>query len=76
LVPFLVDEIPTVANGGVAEDLTSITWKLKEGLKWSDGTPVTSADVKFTADYCTRPKAAARRAPSSTASKASIRRTT
>jgi oligopeptide transport system ATP-binding protein len=29
-------------------DLTSITWKLKEGLKWSDGTPVTSADVKFT----------------------------
>ena len=55
LVPFLVDEIPTVENGGVAADLTSITWKLKEGLKWSDGTPVTSADVKFTADYCMAP---------------------
>ena len=55
LVPYLVDEIPTVENGGVAADLTSITWKLKEGLKWSDGSPVTSADVKFTADYCMAP---------------------
>ncbi|WP_422372891.1 peptide ABC transporter substrate-binding protein [Hoeflea sp.] len=55
LVPWLVDEIPTVENGGVSEDLTSITWKLKEGLLWSDGTPVTSADVKFTAEYCMAP---------------------
>ena len=56
LVPFLADSIPTVANGGVSEDLTSITWKLKDGLLWSDGTPVTSADVKFTADYCLNPE--------------------
>ncbi|MBR9863641.1 MAG: peptide ABC transporter substrate-binding protein [Rhodobacteraceae bacterium] len=56
LVPYLAQEIPTVANGGVSEDLTSITWKLKEGLKWSDGSPVTSADVKFTADYCMHPE--------------------
>jgi peptide/nickel transport system substrate-binding protein len=55
-VAWLVDKIPTVANGGVAEDLTSITWKLSEGLLWSDGTPVTSADVKFTADYCMDPE--------------------
>ena len=55
LVHYLVDEIPTVENGGVAADLTSITWKLKEGLKWSDGTPVTSADAKFTAEYCMAP---------------------
>jgi len=26
LVPFLAEEIPTVGNGGVSEDLTSITW--------------------------------------------------
>ncbi len=56
LVPFLATEIPTVENGGVSEDLKSITWKLKEGLLWSDGTPVTSADVKFTADYCMHPE--------------------
>ncbi len=53
MVPWLVDEIPTLANGGVSEDLTQITWKLKEGLIWSDGTPVTSEDVKFSWEYCT-----------------------
>jgi len=52
MVPRLVDEIPTVANGGVAEDLTSITWTLSDGILWSDGTPLTAADVAFTAEYC------------------------
>ncbi len=56
LVPTLADEIPTVANGGISEDLKAITWKLKEGLKWSDGTPLTASDVKFTADYCMNPE--------------------
>jgi peptide/nickel transport system substrate-binding protein len=56
LVPYLAQEIPTVANGGVSADLTAITWRLKEGLLWSDGSPFTSADVKFTADYCMHPE--------------------
>lgn len=56
LVPWLVDEIPTVENGGVAADLTSITWKITPGIVWSDGSPLTSADVKFTYDYCTHPE--------------------
>ncbi|MCB1334746.1 MAG: peptide ABC transporter substrate-binding protein [Roseivivax sp.] len=55
LVPYLATEIPTVENGGVSADLTSITWKIKEGLLWSDGTPFTAEDVKFTADYCMDP---------------------
>lgn len=55
MVPALVDEIPTVENGGVSEDLKSVTWKIKEGLKWSDGTDFTANDVKFTADYCMAP---------------------
>ncbi|MDO6458138.1 peptide ABC transporter substrate-binding protein [Celeribacter halophilus] len=53
IVPYLADSVPTVENGGVSEDLKTITWKLKEGLKWSDGTPLTSEDVKFTWEYCT-----------------------
>lgn len=53
MVPWLVDEVPTVENGGVSEDLTSITWTLSEGLVWSDGSPVTSEDVKFSWEYCT-----------------------
>ncbi len=56
LTPWLVEEIPTVANGGVSADLTSITWKIRPGILWSDGTPFTSADVKFTYEYCTDPE--------------------
>ena len=56
MVPFLASEIPTVANGGVSEDLTSITWKIAPGITWSDGTPFTSADVVFTANYCMDPE--------------------
>ncbi|MCU0853903.1 MAG: peptide ABC transporter substrate-binding protein, partial [Rhodobacteraceae bacterium] len=56
MVPYLAESIPTVENGGVSEDLTTITWKLKPGLLWSDGTPVTSADVVFTAEYCMHPE--------------------
>jgi peptide/nickel transport system substrate-binding protein len=47
-VPVLAAEIPTSENGGVSADLLTITWKLKEGVLWSDGTPFTSDDVKFT----------------------------
>ena len=56
LTPYLAQDIPTLANGGVSEDLTTITWKLKEGLLWSDGSPVTSADAVFTWQYCTHPE--------------------
>lgn len=51
----LAVEVPTVANGGISEDLTTITWKLQPGLLWSDGTPVTAADAVFTWQYCTDP---------------------
>lgn len=56
LVPYLAAEIPTVENGGVSEDLKSITWKIADGMVWSDGTPVTSADLVFTAEYCMHPE--------------------
>ncbi len=55
MVPWLVDEIPTVANGGISEDLTSITWKITPGIKWSDGTAFTAHDAVFTAGYCMAP---------------------
>jgi peptide/nickel transport system substrate-binding protein len=55
-VPVLVEEIPTAENGGVSADGLTITYKLKKGLKWSDGAPVTSADVKFTWEALVNPK--------------------
>ncbi|MGA1633809.1 MAG: peptide ABC transporter substrate-binding protein [Gemmobacter sp.] len=56
LVPYLAAEIPTVENGGVSADLTSITWKIAPGMLWSDGSAVTAADVIFTWTYCTHPE--------------------
>ncbi|NTJ04271.1 peptide ABC transporter substrate-binding protein [Agrobacterium rhizogenes] len=55
LVPTLVTEIPTLENGGISADMTSMVWKLKPGLKWSDGTDFTADDVVFTWKYCTAP---------------------
>ncbi|MBO9477964.1 peptide ABC transporter substrate-binding protein [Shimia sp. R11_0] len=56
MVPYLAKEIPTVANGGVSEDLKSITWTIADGMVWSDGSAVTSADVVFTGEYCMHPE--------------------
>lgn len=53
IVPALATEIPTVENGGISEDLTSITWTIQDGVLWSDGTPLTADDAVFTWEYCT-----------------------
>ena len=52
-------DIPTVDNGGISKDQKTITWKLKPGIKWSDGTPFTADDVVFTWQYVADPKTAA-----------------
>src|SRR6266851_2971491 len=58
-IAVLAAEIPTLENGGIAKDQKSITWKIKPGVKWSDGTPFTSDDVVFTWQYVADPKTAA-----------------
>jgi peptide/nickel transport system substrate-binding protein len=60
MVPFLAETVPTVENGGFSKDYRSITYKLKKGIKWSDGTPFTATDVAFTYDYCTGIKGCAK----------------
>ena len=59
LYPVLAAEIPSVANGGVARDGLSVTWKLKRGVTWHDGEPLTADDVVFTWDMMRDPEAAA-----------------
>jgi peptide/nickel transport system substrate-binding protein len=57
-VPDLVTDVPTTDNGMVKKvDDThmDVTIKLRSGLKWSDGSPLTSADVKFTIDAICNP---------------------
>ena len=49
-VPELAAEIPSAENGGLSEDGLTVTVKLREGVTWSDGTPVTADDFVFTYD--------------------------
>jgi peptide/nickel transport system substrate-binding protein len=59
LQPVLAAEIPSLANGGVARDGRSVTWKLKRGVQWHDGAPFTADDVLFNAAYAADPATAA-----------------
>ena len=51
LIANLITEVPTVENGLLAEDFTSVTFTLLEGVLWSDGEPFTADDVVFTLDW-------------------------
>src|SRR5262249_13152962 len=59
VVPVLAAETPSVSNGGVARDGTSVVWRLKRGVTWHDGRPFTADDVIFTWQYAADPAAAA-----------------
>jgi peptide/nickel transport system substrate-binding protein len=52
-VLYLAAEWPTIENGLLAEDGTSVTWKLREGVKWHDGEDFNADDVIFTYNYIT-----------------------
>jgi peptide/nickel transport system substrate-binding protein len=47
-VPYLVKEMPTQENGGISADEKTITLKLREDVKWSDGEALTAEDFIFT----------------------------
>jgi peptide/nickel transport system substrate-binding protein len=59
LVPKLAAEIPSIENGGLAKDGMSVTWKLKQGVKWHDGKPFTADDVVFNWEFASNPQTAA-----------------
>lgn len=46
-IPILAREVPTIANGGITKDGLTLTYHLRNGVKWQDGVPLTSKDVKF-----------------------------
>ncbi len=47
-MPALLDRIPSVENGGLSPDGRTLVYHLRRGVRWSDGVPVTSADVLYT----------------------------
>ena len=56
ITPELLALLPTRRNGGISADGKTITFRLKPHLKWSDGTPLTSADVAFSVATIKDPK--------------------
>lgn len=57
LVCLLCETIPTLENGLAIRETTPdgrpglrVTWALREGLRWGDGTPITTEDLRFTWD--------------------------
>lgn len=46
--PLLVQELPSLQNGGISQDGTVITLKLRPDIVWSDGQPITAQDFLFT----------------------------
>jgi len=53
--PMLASAVPTVRNGGVSADGLSVTYHLRHDVKWSDGVPLTSADVKWSSQAIMNP---------------------
>ncbi|UFN48773.1 peptide ABC transporter substrate-binding protein [Roseomonas sp. OT10] len=48
------DTLPSLENGQAVRETTPdgkpglrVTWRLREGLRWGDGTPVTAEDLRF-----------------------------
>ncbi len=40
-------EVPTLANGGISRDGKTYVYHLRRNVRWHDGAPLTSADVRF-----------------------------
>ncbi|HSM58658.1 MAG TPA: peptide ABC transporter substrate-binding protein [Candidatus Sulfomarinibacteraceae bacterium] len=55
VVPVLLSEVPSVDNGGISEDGTTITFNLRDDIVWSDGEPITADDFIFTYEMVVDP---------------------
>ena len=55
-IPDLAREVPTLANGGISRDGTTITLHLRTPVMWSDGAPLTARDWLFTYHAVNNPR--------------------
>jgi peptide/nickel transport system substrate-binding protein len=55
-VPELARTVPTLENGGISRDGLTLTYHLRRGVRWQDGVPLTSRDVKFSWSAIVNPR--------------------
>jgi peptide/nickel transport system substrate-binding protein len=53
--PNLAVEVPDQKNGGISEDGLKWRIRLRDDVRWHDGTPFSAEDVKFTLELITNP---------------------
>lgn len=60
LVPVLAKSVPTIENGGISAD--GLTWRveLRRDVKWHDGKPLTSEDIRYSINLMKNPSFRAR----------------
>jgi peptide/nickel transport system substrate-binding protein len=56
LIPDLAERVPSVANGDISRDGTTLTYHLRRDVRWHDGARFTSSDVRFTFDAIMNPR--------------------
>ena len=47
IVPMAAKDVPSVKNGGISSDGLVYRFELRDGLKWSDGQPLTAMDFEY-----------------------------
>lgn len=60
-LPVLSEEVPAITNDALrflAGGELEVTWDLREGLKWSDGEPITAGDFEFALQVSPDPRIA------------------
>lgn len=60
LTPLVAAAVPTVRNGGISADGLTYTFKLKDGVTWSDGQPLTAGDFVYSFSRVLSPDVAGR----------------
>ena len=57
-IAVLAREIPTEENGLIerrTDGLLDMTWRLRDGVRWHDGVPVTARDIKWSLERAADP---------------------
>jgi oligopeptide transport system substrate-binding protein len=57
-IPAVAREVPSTTNGGISADGKTLTIKLKDDQKWSDGSALTARDFEYSLKRAFNPKLA------------------